>query len=335
MSDIRERFYERLTVLREEQLDELTGKGKLDSIRLHYKNKADDHGTNAFKIATNRSTSKTQKYSNELEKRNVSKSKENRAANLIRLRNKKKVNEEQLDELKASTARSAEHKAAGRYYNDYDDETAARRKALKDKTPESREGAEKAKSKREKSAKRVIRFQNYADKKEKKLEEGTVQKQKNDFRSPKYKYSMKAKHQGVGKFHAGTYRTGTDSYDDKDYTKVSHGVARKMTKKYRSSDEAGKTKSWNQFWQTGKMDLNELQGKGSLEKIRDVHQRKLNKANKNAGDMTNDYDDTEKDKAMEKMPKTLKYSNEYDKYKVSRAKVDRANTLIRHRNKKK
>jgi hypothetical protein len=77
------------------------------------------------------------------------------------------IREEQLDELKASTARRAEHKAAGRYYNDYDDETAARRKAINSKSPETLKGAEAAKAKREKSAKRVIRFQNYADKKEK------------------------------------------------------------------------------------------------------------------------------------------------------------------------
>jgi hypothetical protein len=90
-------------------------------------------------------------------------------------RSKEREQAEQINELKGSTARSAEHKAAERYYNDYDDETAARRKALKAKTPESRDDAEKAKSKRMKSADRVIRFQNYANKKkkeEKKLDEG-------------------------------------------------------------------------------------------------------------------------------------------------------------------
>ena len=75
------------------------------------------------------------------------------------------VKEEQLNELSSKKARKAEHKAAGRYYNDYDDETAARRKAINSKSSETIKGAEDAKSKREKSAKRVIRFQNYADKK--------------------------------------------------------------------------------------------------------------------------------------------------------------------------
>ena len=72
---------------------------------------------------------------------------------------------EQLDEISGAMARRAENKSAGKYYDAYDDETRARRKAIKDKTPESKEAAEKAKEKREKAAKRTIRFQNYADKK--------------------------------------------------------------------------------------------------------------------------------------------------------------------------
>lgn len=70
-----------------------------------------------------------------------------------------------LDEISGAKARKAEHKSAEKYYDAYDDETRARRKAIKDKTPESKEAAEKAKDKREKAAKRTIRFQNYADKK--------------------------------------------------------------------------------------------------------------------------------------------------------------------------
>ena len=65
------------------------------------------------------------------------------------------------------------------------------------------------------------------------LEEGTVQKRKNDFRDSKYRYSNNAPHMGgPGKFTEGTYMTGPGSYDDKDETKVSNGLARKMTKKY-------------------------------------------------------------------------------------------------------
>ena len=75
-------------------------------------------------------------------------------------------NRMQIDELKGSTARSAEHKAAERYYTDYDDETDDRKGYMRKKTPEAKEKAEAAKAKREKSAKRVIRFQKYADKKE-------------------------------------------------------------------------------------------------------------------------------------------------------------------------
>lgn len=89
------------------------------------------------------------------------------------------------------------------------------------------------------------------------MTEGTVQKQKSDFRSPKYKYAMKAKHQGPGKFVAGTYRTGTQSYDDKDETKVSHSQARKMTKRYRSASDEDKGKLWNKFWKSGSMDESE------------------------------------------------------------------------------
>lgn len=72
----------------------------------------------------------------------------------------------QINELKGSTARSAEHKAAEKYYTDYDDEAAARKEYMRKKTPEAKEKAEAAKAKREKSKDRVIRFQKYADKKE-------------------------------------------------------------------------------------------------------------------------------------------------------------------------
>lgn len=102
---IKENFYSKLHQIREdydmneETINELTGKGKLDSIRLYHKNKADEHGTNAFRIATNRSSSKTQKYSNEFAKRMVHKAKEDRATSLITQRNKKKtVKEDVLNE---------------------------------------------------------------------------------------------------------------------------------------------------------------------------------------------------------------------------------------------
>ena len=72
---------------------------------------------------------------------------------------------EQLDEISYQKARKAEDKAAEVYHKDYDDETDARRKYMRDKTPESKKEAEEAGKKRKKSAKRVIRFQNYADKK--------------------------------------------------------------------------------------------------------------------------------------------------------------------------
>ena len=84
--NIKERFYANLDLIREEaeQLDELTGKGKLDNIRLYHKNKADQYGTNAFRIATGRSDSKTQKYSSEFNKTMVHKAKEQRASDLIK-----------------------------------------------------------------------------------------------------------------------------------------------------------------------------------------------------------------------------------------------------------
>jgi|SanBayMetagenome_1026888.scaffolds.fasta_scaffold05645_7 hypothetical protein len=87
-----------------------------------------------------------------------------------KLINKKAVtglDEEQLDEISGAKARKSEHASAKVYYRAYDDETRKRRKAIKDKTPESKEAAEKAKEKREKAAKRTIRFQKYADKKSK------------------------------------------------------------------------------------------------------------------------------------------------------------------------
>jgi hypothetical protein len=70
-----------------------------------------------------------------------------------------------VNEITYQKARKAEDKAAEVYHKDYDDETDARRKYMRDKTPESKKEAEEAGKKRKKSAKRVIRFQNYADKK--------------------------------------------------------------------------------------------------------------------------------------------------------------------------
>jgi len=90
---------------------------------------------------------------------------------------------------------------------------------------------------------------------EEQIDEGTVQKQKSDFRSPKYKYRQDAPHMGKYKMTAGTYMTGPGSYDDKDETKVSHGKGRKMTKRLRSaSSEDERSKLWNKFWTTGSMD---------------------------------------------------------------------------------
>jgi hypothetical protein len=79
---------------------------------------------------------------------------------------KKKIEEsEQLDEISRELAKKAENKAAKKYYDAYDDETKAREELQKKKTPEARKGAEGAKAKRTKAAKRVMKFQQYADKK--------------------------------------------------------------------------------------------------------------------------------------------------------------------------
>jgi hypothetical protein len=86
------------------------------------------------------------------------------------------------------------------------------------------------------------------------IDEGTMQKQKSDFTSPKYRYRSDAPHMGSYKLRAGTYRTGDDSYDDKDETKVSHSQGRKMTKKLRSAPSAEeRSRLWNKFWKTGSM----------------------------------------------------------------------------------
>jgi hypothetical protein len=77
----------------------------------------------------------------------------------------KTVKEERLDEISHKLAKKAEHKAAKKYYDAYDAETDAREELQKKKTPEARKGAEDAKAKRTKAAKRVMKFQQYADKK--------------------------------------------------------------------------------------------------------------------------------------------------------------------------
>jgi hypothetical protein len=71
---------------------------------------------------------------------------------------------EQLNELK-KVAKRAEDKAAKNYYDAYDVETDARKKAIKTKTPEAKKEAEDAKARRLKAAKLVIKFQKYNDKK--------------------------------------------------------------------------------------------------------------------------------------------------------------------------
>lgn len=80
---------------------------------------------------------------------------------------------EQLDEVSRELAKRAEHKAAKKYYDAYDQEKDDRKDAMTKKTPEARKKAEESGEKRKKSAKRVIRFQKYADKK--KMNEETEQ----------------------------------------------------------------------------------------------------------------------------------------------------------------
>jgi len=80
--------------------------------------------------------------------------------------------EEALDEI-ANTKkgimalRRAIDKAAKNYYDTYDAETDARAEVQKKRTPESRKDAENARAARIKAKDRVIKFQNYADKKAK------------------------------------------------------------------------------------------------------------------------------------------------------------------------
>lgn len=85
------------------------------------------------------------------------------------------VKEETLDEI-ANTKKGKMvlkrviDKAFKKYYNAYGDETDARAEVQNKRTPESRKGAEDAKAARIKAKNRVIRFQNYADKKKAKTE---------------------------------------------------------------------------------------------------------------------------------------------------------------------
>jgi len=74
------------------------------------------------------------------------------------------LKEERLNELK-KVAKRAEDKAAKNYYDAYDVETDARKKAIRTKTPEAKKEAEDAKARRLKAVKRVIKFQKYNDKK--------------------------------------------------------------------------------------------------------------------------------------------------------------------------
>lgn len=76
-----------------------------------------------------------------------------------------------INEVSHELAKRAEHKAADKYHDAYDAETDARKKLIKTRSPEDRDAAGEAKEKRTKAAKRVIKFQNYAEKKKKLKEE--------------------------------------------------------------------------------------------------------------------------------------------------------------------
>lgn len=165
----------------------------------------------------------------------------------LRMSLRKKLKEsEQLDELSRDTARRAEDKAAAKYYNDYDDETRARRKAIKDKTPESRAEAEKAKEKREKSAKRTMRFQAYANKK--KLDEAPSylsKKHGGTWEGPSY---LSKKHGGtwegpsyLSKKHGGTWDQEKKKKSDK---KLDEAVTRRKLSKHEAQAEVARKKAY-------------------------------------------------------------------------------------------
>ena len=93
-----------------------------------------------------------------------------------------KLNEarERLDEVSHALAKRAEHGAAEVYHRAYDQETDDRREAITKRTPEAKKKAEESGEKRKKAAKRVIRFQKYADKKKMNEEEQLDAKKKSD-----------------------------------------------------------------------------------------------------------------------------------------------------------
>jgi hypothetical protein len=92
------------------------------------------------------------------------------------------LKEERLNELK-KVAKRAEDKAAKNYYDAYDVETDARKKAIRTKTPEAKKEAEDAKARRLKAVKRVVKFQKYNDKK-KPIKEETLNEGRPSQRHP-------------------------------------------------------------------------------------------------------------------------------------------------------
>ncbi len=141
---------------------------------------------------------------------------------------------EQLDEISYKKAKEAEHKAAGKYYDAYDNEKDARKKAIKDKTPESKKEAEDAGEKRNKSAKRVIRFQKYADKK--KLEEEQI----DELSDPTHmSYRAKARNQMDKMVNRLGSKMGSDTVNTKKLKNRADGIKRsyKLQPKKKMNEE--------------------------------------------------------------------------------------------------
>ena len=146
-----------------------------------------------------------------------------------------------------------------------------------------------------------------------------------------------------------TYRTGKPREDSLKWTTALHDRARQILyKKYGAADRStmtdrdlGKTatgtiipeeikidikENFYQKLQESREQLDELKGKGSLEKIRDHYTKRRNKAKSNAEKIIGD----------EEFPlKTIHWNSEVGKHNAYGAKAERAKDLIRLRDKNK
>lgn len=148
---IRERFYANLNMIREDY-DHV-----YKSVANQLQGYADKDKKNRNKNSTNQKWYKLWSSGAKRSRKKAVTGMDEEADQLDELRRPK--NPDRGRKYISDGARAAEDAAAKKYYDKYDDETDARRKALRSKSDDDRQSAENANAVRQRAAKRVIKLQ--------------------------------------------------------------------------------------------------------------------------------------------------------------------------------